>query len=432
MKSLFTILRSGLPLIFILAFIPNTNAQIWKKIKKRAKETVERKLEEKTERETEKQMDSILYPEKKGKQPKNDETPTTKKNPTNESDTDIPDNTGIAEKKEEIAVYSKFDFVPGDKLLYFDDFADDFVGDFPSKWNTNGGGEVVMIDDARWFDMKMSSYYIPDVEQLPEEYTIEFDIFTTGVDTKTSSTAKLHFILDESDNFGYGQNAVYAYLPFCQYIASSLRMWGRKDREKVIDNNISVDIRKIMMDTPHISVAVNKERFRLWINEKKYVDIPRIVPAGKITTFKLEPVGFKDGKERLFITNLKIAEGGIDLRKKLISQGNVSTNGILFDSGSSNIQPQSMGIIRQIYQVLQQEGNMKLKIIGHTDADGADDTNMKLSKARAEAVKNTLISIYGVSSDRLVSEGKGESEPIGDNNTADGKAKNRRVEFIKL
>jgi outer membrane protein OmpA-like peptidoglycan-associated protein len=140
---------------------------------------------------------------------------------------------------------------------------------------------------------------------------------------------------------------------------------------------------------------------------------------------------FKDGKERLFITNLKVAEGGLDLRRTLISEGKVSTNGILFDSGSANIQAQSMGIIRQISQVLQQESGMILKIVGHTDADGEDTANMTLSKKRAEAVKNVLISVYNIDVNRLQTDGKGESEPMGDNTTSDGKAQNRRVEFIK-
>ena len=75
---------------------------------------------------------------------------------------------------------------------------------------------------------------------------------------------------------------------------------------------------------------------------------------------------------------------------------------------------------------------MKLNIIGHTDADGPDDNNLKLSKKRAEAVKNALITIYNISGDRLQTDGKGESVPIGDNKTTDGKAQNRRVEFVKI
>jgi outer membrane protein OmpA-like peptidoglycan-associated protein len=157
-----------------------------------------------------------------------------------------------------------------------------------------------------------------------------------------------------------------------------------------------------------------------------------MIPEGKvITALKFHLNSFKDGKEELFITNLKVAEGGLDLRRKLISEGSVSTNGILFDSGSANIQPQSMGIIRQISQVLQQEANMNLLIEGHTDSDGNDETNMDLSKRRAEAVKNALVDVYNVSAGRLSTNGKGESEPVGDNGTPDGKAQNRRVVFIK-
>ena len=90
-----------------------------------------------------------------------------------------------------------------------------------------------------------------------------------------------------------------------------------------------------------------------------------------------------------------------------------------------------MGIIRQIYQVLQQDGNINLKIVGHTDSDGADDANMKLSKGRADAVKSALVSVYGVDGGRLITEGKGELEPVAENSSPEGKAQNRRVEFIK-
>ena len=151
-----------------------------------------------------------------------------------------------------------------------------------------------------------------------------------------------------------------------------------------------------------------------------------------MTTLKFELLYFKDGKERLFIKNLKVAEGGVDLRRQLIAEGKVSTNGILFDSGSAKIQPQSMGIIRQISQVLQQESSLVLNIVGHTDSDGSDEANMKLSGDRAAAVKDALVNIYGINAARLSTEGKGESQPVADNGSPEGKAQNRRVEFIKI
>ena len=75
---------------------------------------------------------------------------------------------------------------------------------------------------------------------------------------------------------------------------------------------------------------------------------------------------------------------------------------------------------------------MKLKIVGHTDSDGSEDANLKLSQQRADAVKKALSSVYGISEDRLVTEGKGETSPVSENTTSDGKAQNRRVEFVKM
>ncbi|KPM32610.1 Outer membrane protein-like peptidoglycan-associated (lipo)protein [Croceitalea dokdonensis DOKDO 023] len=410
--------------------------KLGKKAQKAAERTIERRVENEASKKTDQTLDSILEP-----RGGNQRTPQDKgsKDGNNQREQDMPtvdspnttSGNEVATENPALEIYSKFDFVPGDKTLFFDDFSNDFIGDFPAKWNTDGGGEVVTIGEDNWFGMKMSSYFVPDVGPLPEEYTIEFDLYTTGLDSQTSSQAMLHVILDESDNFGYGKNVVYAYLPFCQYIAQGIRMWGRKDGKVLVDNRISADIREIIKGRPHVSIAVNKQRFRLWINETKYVDIPRIVSEGKINTLKLEPVGFKDGKEQLFITNVKVSEGGIDLRRKLIAEGKISTNGILFKSGSATLKPESMGIIRQIYQVLQQDANLSLSIVGHTDSDGSDAMNMELSKKRADAVKTTLVTVYGVAGDRLLTEGKGASEPVADNTSADGKAQNRRVEFIK-
>ena len=365
-------------------------------------------------------------------------TESSNTNSTSSSSEGNSNSSQVPDAKEEIKVYSKFDFVPGDKLLFFDDYSSDFIGDFPSKWNTNGSGEIVTINESkqRWLQIQpgYSTYYIPDVE-LPEEYTIEFDLLTAGLDKKTSSSARLRVMLSGGENFSLGDNYARVSLPFGQFAD----FFGMRVQNYInrgggpVNNVIKADIRKAVLNKPHISIAVNKLRFRLWVNEKKYVDIPRFMPPGAaVKNIKFQTEHFKDGKELLFITNLKVAEGGVDLRRQLINEGTYSTNGILFDSGSANIQPQSYGIIRQISQALVQVKDMKLNIIGHTDADGPDDNNLKLSKKRAEAVKNALITIYNISGDRLQTDGKGESVPIGDNKTTDGKAQNRRVEFVKI
>jgi len=334
-------------------------------------------------------------------------------------------------KAKELEIYRKFDFVPGDNILMADDFSLDNLGDFPSKWNTNGTGELATINQEKWFKLAGKSVYIPDLSSnLPEDYTIEFDMLTV-VDKKTSSQAKLEIWLEDNKGFNSSKNMAMVEIPLCLFISVGFIIENKVAGNRVIRNTVEKDIRDILLQKNHISISVNGKRFRMWVNENKVVDIPRLVPEN-IVSFKLHPRDIRDGIDNVFINNIKIAQGGLDLRGQLLENGKFSTNGILFDSGSANIQPQSMGIIRQISQVLQQESSMNLNIIGHTDADGNDATNMTLSEQRAEAVKNALVNVYNVDAARLSTEGKGESEPVGDNGTPDGKAQNRRVEFIKL
>lgn len=366
----------------------------------------------------------------------NDTVSTEDTTNENNNTTEIIEGSNISDNLE---VYSKYDFVPGDKLLFFDDFSQDFIGDFPSRWNTNASGEVVKINkvEGNWFELKSGYgvYFVPDVKDLPEDYTIEFDILTKGIGRQTSSTARFNVILSDNNKFNDGV-AHYAFvsIPVGQYGAFSLRAKNYFNRSSGdINTDIKADIRDEVLNQPHISISVAKKRYRLWINETKYIDIPRFIQELNVLKYlKFHINNFKDGEEHLYISNLKVSEGGVDLRRKLLSEGKISTNGILFDSGSANIQPQSLGIIRQISQVLMQDENIKLNIIGHTDADGSDDANLKLSKARAASVKEALVNIYKISGSRLETDGKGENEPVSDNTTSNGKAQNRRVEFVKI
>ncbi|MDC6351298.1 OmpA family protein [Zeaxanthinibacter sp. PT1] len=429
-------IRSQYPVLALLLMVflcvPRLEAQLLKKLGKKAERAAERTIERRVERETEKKtdaaLDSILEPGSKttptGPEPGNPEIIAPSGNDQNK----LPESGSTPET---IQVYSKFDYVPGDQPIFYDDFGNDFIGDFPSKWNTNGGGEVVSINqnNEKWFSMipGYNTYYIPDVPALPDEYTIEFDVLATGLDRQTSSSAKFRVILSNTPGFKNGKD-ITVDIPFCQYHPVGFHVRNHAD----INNNIQADIRNKVIAQPHVSIAVNQQRFRLWVDESKYVDIPRMISLeNRPSTLKFELLHFKDGKERLFIKNLKVAEGGLDLRKKLIADGSVSTNGIIFDSGSAEIKPQSMGIIRQISQVLQQENDMKLLIVGHTDADGSDETNLQLSADRAASVRDALVTIYNIDAGRLTTEGKGEKEPIADNTTTEGKSKNRRVEFIK-
>ena len=132
------------------------------------------------------------------------------------------------------------------------------------------------------------------------------------------------------------------------------------------------------------------------------------------------------------VSNVRYAVGAPDTRSKLITEGRFSTTGILFDVNSDRIKASSEGTLKEIAQVLKENPTVKIKIIGHTDADGADAANQTLSEKRAVSVKNTLSADFGIAADRMTTEGKGESQPVDKNDTPQGKANNRRVEFLKL
>jgi OmpA-OmpF porin, OOP family len=111
--------------------------------------------------------------------------------------------------------------------------------------------------------------------------------------------------------------------------------------------------------------------------------------------------------------------------------GHVSIYGILFDTGKSEIKPESDGAVSEIAKLLKNNGALKLYVVGHTDNVGSFDSNMKLSKDRADAVTKTLSDKHGISAARLKPYGVASLSPVTSNDTEDGKAKNRRVELVK-
>lgn len=412
-------------------------AQILERLGKRVKRKVEERIERKTDEAVDKGLDKVEDAAEGRDGKKNDESAVPGASPAGEST-----RNGSGEMTEDtgepagLSVYSKFDFVPGDKILFYDDFGIDNTGDFPSKWNTNASGEVVELGESRkkYFQLTGGALYLPVLERpLPEEYTIEFDLKTTGLDEKISSTSFFDIILDESATFQKGNKRAAASLSFCQFISNGLPLVSYGGSMGTLKNTIDEDYRKAMAAGPHISIAVNKKRFRLWINERKMVDVPTFMPPGA-AYLKLSLRGFDaDYKQmKVYISNFKIAAGGVDLRSELISKGRWTTTGILFDVNSAQLRPESYGVLKEIAAVLQQNPDVRVQVIGHTDADGSEELNLKLSQDRAASVKAALVGEFGIAAERMKTGGKGESEPVTENNSPEGKAKNRRVEFIKL
>ena len=136
---------------------------------------------------------------------------------------------------------------------------------------------------------------------------------------------------------------------------------------------------------------------RVWINDNKIVDAPRLVADG-ITHFKIGTRGLRDdrGMDEIHISNFRLAKTGQDNRSKLLTEGKLSTNAILFNTGSATIKSGSEAILKEVGEAMQSVPDMRIMIVGHTDADGSTENNLKLSQERAKSVRAVLVNQYGI------------------------------------
>jgi outer membrane protein OmpA-like peptidoglycan-associated protein len=147
-------------------------------------------------------------------------------------------------------------------------------------------------------------------------------------------------------------------------------------------------------------------------------------------SFTIEGIGSQEAP--LVFKNVRVAlGGGMNLIDALNKEGKIVTHGIHFDVNSATVKPESMGTINQIAKLLKNNPELKFEIDGHTDSTGDASKNMTLSQQRAEAVQQLLVS-QGVDASRLSAKGYGASKPMASNDTPEGQAQNRRVEFVKL
>ncbi|RDB04670.1 OmpA family protein [Runella aurantiaca] len=340
----------------------------------------------------------------------------------------------------EFKTYSKFDFVSGEKVVAFENFDQDQIGDFPAKWNTNGSGEIVLIEGTpgRWLKINSNTTAFPTfVNNLPENFTLEFMIaanpelnyaarFIAIIFTPNTEQKKLF-----TANFPSRVRASFTPLKGGRG-KTSVDMYGA-DSKAIAHNEITTD--KFCLpqkSTVKVSVWRQKTRLRIYLDEEKVWDLPTAFDAS--VGYKKVVFGTSNLTSNMafYISDVRLAVGAPDTRSKLITDGKFTTTGILFDSNSDKIKPESYGILKQISQVLQENPTLKVRIIGHTDSDGEDTNNLDLSKRRAASVKANLSREFSIESSRLQTDGQGETQPIAPNTTPEGKANNRRVEFIKL
>jgi len=329
--------------------------------------------------------------------------------------------------------YSKFDFIPGAKVIFYDDFAETNVGDFPASWNTNASGEVVTTNvyQGKWFKMIGSGCIALDEGlKLPDNYTIEYDVIASPKD-EGNTAFEFGFYLYSAENpkdlneggavpglkggikMSFGYRSTYS-----AYDETGYTISGGKD-DAVMEAGKKY----------RLSFWVQKTRLRVYLDQAKIFDLPKVFKQG----FQSNQMRFELWESgNPMIANFRVSAGLPDTRNKLITEGKLVTYGIYFDVNKDVVKPESYGTLKDIANVLNEVPDVKVKIVGHTDSDGDDAANMNLSKHRAASVKAELIKSFGVNADRLDTDGLGESQPVAKNDTPVNKALNRRVEFIKM
>lgn len=328
--------------------------------------------------------------------------------------------------------WANYDFVPGERVLFAEDFARDRIGNFPQRLEfIHGNMEVVEWEGRRWLQATSKSAFAVNLpETLPARFTVEFDI-TVPWNGMTVHFAERdfneHFLFNGSFNH-----------PFVVLMESEVGLRTRPHQGgAVVETPRSLGVSVAHGNPVRMRIHADGRYVKVYMNEKRVANVPNAeLPRGN--RIFIEMTGWPLAESRsheqtpTLISDITINAGGRTLYDALVADGRVATQGILFDTGSDRIRPESTPTLREIGDMLKQESSLRLTIEGHTDNTGNAATNQTLSEQRAAAVKAFLVSTYGIDAGRLETTGFGPSRPASPNDTAEGRQNNRRVELVRL
>jgi outer membrane protein OmpA-like peptidoglycan-associated protein len=423
--------------MFAVGFIQTTQGQFFEKLKKKTEQKVksegEKRANDKIDEGVEKGYDEVEKGiENAGEESSDGTEDSTKQNQNSTDNSDVV----TSEKSGDDVKFSsssKYDFIPGDKVILYDDFGQDAVGDFPALWTTNSAGEINTINIApgNWFNLNSTdgNYFLLNDIDFPKNFIIEFDIVPK---TKGGRIAAGLLLYGETKRKEMDNNPQ----PGNGGIMISIEKgywntWGYKsgESEKITGKS---DVKPVVAEkVNHVIIWVQGRRLRIYHEQAKVLDMPTNIYDG----VKLSRLCFRlsrGASSGSYISNLRITDASPDMRSKLLTEGKLVSYGIYFDVNKDVVKSESYGTIKEISTVLTENPNVKIKIVGHTDSDGDDKSNLDLSKRRAASVKNVLVKEFGIDAARIETDGKGEGEPVAKNDSGVNKALNRRVEFIKI
>jgi len=412
--------------VAMVAFAVTADAQgFLKRLKDRAvnaaENAVSNKVDSKVNEETNKAMDDVLDGKKSDKKSKKS------------NDNDADDEPSAKQKKSAKGEENKSDFVPGNVVIFEDNLQGEQLGEFPSKWDLiENNAEVAKMNGkmAIKFEHGSDTEITPLIKDgnkkyLPEFYTLEFDFFATG--KEDTNTAYRLYLNSENDRHNS-----------CIWFSQDRMTWDiqKPNSDDNVNGNTSLGDIMELNDWNHFALSFNKRALKVYVNGKRIINIPN---AKAMDWFSVETEFWEDHID--YITNIRLAKGGVELydrnaqsmtpiEKAIAETGKFVTNNILFETGKATLKPESMTEIQKVADYMKKNPTARFEVQGHTDNQGSDKINDPLSQQRSEAVVKALEGL-GVDGFNLKAVGKGSHEPVADNKTEEGRAKNRRVEFIK-
>ncbi|MFA5661976.1 MAG: OmpA family protein [Bacteroidales bacterium] len=331
--------------------------------------------------------------------------------------------------------WAKSDFVAGDEIFFEDNLAGEQLGEFPSHWDIiEGNAEVVRIDGENAIMLLDDARLVPFMEDqqrfLPDVFTLEFDFFLHPWDDEYYETGEypfsdymLYFFNDRNGDWDIPDMEVLEFTMdpkaktiFCYYHSGS---YDRRDASvDEVDFNYG--------GWSHFALSFNKRALKIYIDGVRIINLPNMAAPQRMILGQGWAV-----PNTTYIRNIRLAKGAVPLYDRMMQDGKFISYGITFDTGKSVIKPESAGELNRIVQLLKENPSLRFSVEGHTDATGSASSNQKLSEDRARAVVDRLVEM-GIDPGRLTGKGLGQNNPVADNSSAEGRAKNRRVEFVKL
>ncbi len=413
-------------LFCVLFFSVNTFAQFDIDLEKK----IEKKVNKEINKAADDAIDETAETIKKGgddgevETPGNEESTATDVNTNVE--TDVTQATVDNQPVEELKLWSKYDFVAGDKIIFEDDLSSEESGEFPSRWDLlSGSAEIALLGEVNVIHLTHNnSIVLPLMDKkdfLTDVFTFEFDAYFEKDATTRTDVYKIRFFEGIHNSANMDGKSISP----IDISWNSVKMGqfggyttGYEDEKKSWNGKWK-----------HIAISFNKRSLKLYMDEERLLNIPNL--GFKPKMFSIGAHFDQRFIKMSSIKNIRVNEGGKDLYDRIMSEGKYVTRGILFEVNKAEINGESMGVINKMVKLMKKHEDLNFRIEGHTDSDGDDSFNQKLSEDRADAIVNMMIQL-GIDASRLESKGWGESSPESDNSTPEGKANNRRVEFVKI